>query len=89
VTLSLCRIGPHDISADQVIEVRLVDEDEPEANPNLDFVLKDLAQSIVSWLEQGRAVLVHCVRAELRTPAVAAPTWPSASGFPATRRSNG
>ena len=41
VIVSLCRMGRHDVAAGQALEVRLVDEDEPGANPNLDFVLKD------------------------------------------------
>jgi len=89
VTISLCRMGRHDLVAGQAHEVRLVDEDEPAANPNLDFVLKDLAQAIVSWRAEGKTVLVHCVRAERRTPAVLPPSSRNALGCPEWRHSNG
>jgi protein-tyrosine phosphatase len=34
--------------------------------------LRDLAGAIAGWRGEGRPVLVHCVRAESRTPTVAA-----------------
>lgn len=72
--------GRHSLSAGwggelagrSAIEVRLVDKDAPDAKPNLDFVLKDFAEAIVSWLAEGKSVLVHCVGGQRRTPAVAA-----------------
>lgn len=53
-------------------QVWLVDDADPESNPNLTFLLEDLARAITTWRQQGRPVLVHCVRAESRTPTVAA-----------------
>jgi ADP-ribosylglycohydrolase len=72
VALSLCRVGRRQIHAPQHVEVRLLDEDAPEANPNLEFLLADMAEAITSWRDAGKRVLVHCVQAERRTPAVAA-----------------
>ena len=53
-------------------ELWLIDTPDPADNPNLDFVLVDLARTIASWRDAGRTVFVHCVRAESRTPTVAA-----------------
>jgi ADP-ribosylglycohydrolase len=72
VALSLCRVGRYQIQAPQRVEVRLLDEDSPEANPNLEFLFADMAEAITTWRNAGRTVLVHCVQAEHRTPAVAA-----------------
>jgi ADP-ribosylglycohydrolase len=72
VALSLCRVGRHQIHVPQRVEVRLLDEDAPEVNPNLEFLLADMAGAITSWRDAGKTVLVHCVQAERRTPAVAA-----------------
>jgi ADP-ribosyl-[dinitrogen reductase] hydrolase len=59
-------------TAAQRVEVWLIDEDDPDANPNLDSILVDLARSIVAWRQEGQRVAIHCVQAERRTPAVAA-----------------
>jgi len=49
--------------------VRLIDQ--PGVNDNLDFVL--LTVRLVAQLRrEGRTVLIHCVQAQSRTPAVAA-----------------
>ncbi|HMK98385.1 MAG TPA: hypothetical protein VK425_12610, partial [Acidimicrobiales bacterium] len=48
------------------------DSDDPADNPNIDFILVDLARSIMSWRDDGKKVVLHCVQAERRTPAVAA-----------------
>jgi ADP-ribosylglycohydrolase len=72
VAVSLCRVGRRQILAPERVEVRLLDEDPPEANPNLEFVFADLAEAITAWRDKGKKVIVHCVQAERRTPAVAA-----------------
>jgi ADP-ribosylglycohydrolase len=72
VAVSLCRVGRRQVHAPERVEVRLLDEDPPEANPNLDFILADLSEAIAAWRDEGKRVLVHCVQAERRTPAVAA-----------------
>jgi protein-tyrosine phosphatase len=42
------------------------------SNANLEFTFHDLARTMVQWRSAGKTVLVHCVRAERRTPAVGA-----------------
>ncbi len=49
-----------------------MDDNHPDTNPNLDWILTDLAQSIIAWRREGKRVAIHCVAAERRTPAVAA-----------------
>lgn len=75
--VSLCRLGSTQVPAPGVdprdhIEVWLIDESEPDKNPNLDFVLTDAAAAIEVLRAEGRTVLLHCVQAQSRTPAVAA-----------------
>lgn len=74
--VTLCRRGRLDIPSDGVhprdhVEVRLIDSDEPGANPNLAFTLADTAAFVAALREEGHRVLVHCVRTEQRTPSVA------------------
>ena len=75
--VSLCRLGVAQVPAPGVaagdhIEVWLVDDPEQDENPNLDFVLTDAAAAIAALRAEGRTVLLHCVQAQSRTPAVAA-----------------
>ena len=75
--VSLCRIGTEQrrvttSGADDHFEVWLIDRDEPEANPNLDLVLRDTADAIAAFRAEGKTVLLHCVAAQSRTPSVAA-----------------
>jgi ADP-ribosylglycohydrolase len=72
VALSLCRVGRQQIRAPQRVEVRLFDDDLPGANVNLEFLFADMAEAIAAWRDAGKKVLVHCVQAERRTPAVGA-----------------
>ena len=72
VVISLCRMGRNQLYCASQAAIWLLDSDDPDANPNLDFILRDLATSMVRWRRQGKTVLVHCVEAESRTPAVAA-----------------
>jgi protein-tyrosine phosphatase len=60
----------------------LLDEVDPAKNPNLEFVFHDLAKSIVRWRDEGKTVLVHCVQAERRTPAVGAAYLAERKGLP-------
>jgi len=53
------------------LEVRLLDSDAPDDNPNLAFTLANTATVIAELRAEGHRVLVHCVRAEQRTPSVA------------------
>ena len=57
VVVSLCRVGRRQIHAPERVEVRLLDEDSPEANPNLDFLFADLAEAITTWRDEGKRVL--------------------------------
>jgi protein-tyrosine phosphatase len=50
-------------------------------NANLEFTFRDLAQAMVRWRNEGKTVLVHCVRAEHRTPAVGAAYLAEKSGL--------
>ncbi|MEP9364012.1 ADP-ribosylglycohydrolase family protein [Nocardioides sp. CN2-186] len=84
--VSLCRLGTQDVPAPGIkapdhVEVRLLDSDAPDANPNLGFVLANTAETIRDLRQEGHRVLVHCVRAEQRTPAVAV-VFLKLMGFP-------
>lgn len=75
--VSLCRLGTNDIpgaavQAQDHIELWLIDSDDPEINPNLDYVLSEAANAIRELRSEGRTVLLHCVQAQSRTPTVAA-----------------
>ncbi len=68
--VSLCRVGNADLPdrAEQ-LDVRLVDQ--PGQNGNLDFVLLDTVRGVEQLRKEGRTVLIHCVQAQSRTPALA------------------
>ena len=70
--VSLCRMGRHEATGAEVHDVWLIDASDPAANPNLTFVLRDAAEAIATLEGEGKSVLVHCVAAESRTPAVGA-----------------
>jgi len=72
--VSLCRVNADDLPPADIeqIDVRLIDDIEPNANPNLDFVLTDTVRLIEAIRGEGRTVLVHCVACQSRTPTVAA-----------------
>jgi ADP-ribosylglycohydrolase len=73
VVVSLCRVGRQDVPARiEHHEVWLMDRADSSENPNLDWVLSDLADQMCRWRAEGRRVFVHCVRVESRTPTVAA-----------------
>ena len=87
VTVSLCRMGRTQVDPVRHpirIELGLVDGGET-ANANLDFTFHDLARAIVRWRSEDKAVLVRCVRAEHRTPAVGA-AYPRSRGCQAEKR---
>ena len=72
VVVSLCRMGRHDVpdGVEHQI-VGLLDTDGAD-NPNLGFVLADTADFLIRCAGERKRVFVHCVRAEHRTPAIAA-----------------
>lgn len=74
--VSLSRVGDADIASTGVqpghhAEVWLIDSEDPNANADLGFTLVDAARTIATLRAEGHTVLVHCVRAEHRTPSVA------------------
>jgi ADP-ribosyl-[dinitrogen reductase] hydrolase len=71
--VSMCRVHDDDLPAGvEQIDVRLIDREGPEANPNLDFVLTDTVELIDQLRREGRTVLVHCHGAYSRTPMMGA-----------------
>lgn len=75
--VSLCRLGVDDlptaaVRAQDHVEVWLVDDERPDRNPHLDFVLSEAVEAIRAMRAEGRTVLLHCVQAQSRTPTVAA-----------------
>jgi ADP-ribosylglycohydrolase len=71
--VSTCRVHDDDLPAGvEQIDVRLIDREDVEANPNLDFVLTDTVEVIDRLRREGRTVLVHCHGAYSRTPTVGA-----------------
>ena len=71
--VSLCRIGDDDVRRDVPhVEVRLIDREDSNENPHLDFVLLEAVRAIERLRSEGRTVLLHCVAAHSRTPSVAA-----------------
>lgn len=73
--VSLCRVGTRQVPERirHLVEVRLIDKDDPAENPNLDVVLVDTVQAIAALRAEGHTVLLHCAQAQSRTPSVAAP----------------
>jgi len=75
--VSLCRLGTGQVpaaglAAGDHVEVWLIDRDAPDANPHLDCVLHQAATAVAVLRAEGHTVLLHCVQAQSRTPAVAA-----------------
>lgn len=74
--VSLSRVGAPEIAAAGVAphrhaEVWLIDSDHPDDNAHLAWTLTDAARTIARFRDTGHRVLLHCVAAEHRTPAVA------------------
>ncbi|GAA0969970.1 ADP-ribosyl-[dinitrogen reductase] glycohydrolase [Nocardioides aquaticus] len=72
--VSMCRVGRDQAcfdGADVVVESRLMDSEDPAANPNLAFTLRDAADAVRGLRAEGKVVLLHCVAAQQRTPSVA------------------
>jgi protein-tyrosine phosphatase len=71
--VSLCRVRDDYLPVGvEQIDIRLFDIVDPDANPNLDFVLIDTVRLIEQLRDEGRIVLLHCVACQSRTPTVAA-----------------
>ncbi|GAB93037.1 ADP-ribosylglycohydrolase family protein [Gordonia rhizosphera] len=72
--VSMCRVGRGQTcfaGAAEVVASRLMDSDDPAANPNLEFVLADTADAVRGLRAEGKTVLLHCVAGQQRTPSVA------------------
>lgn len=73
LVVSLCRVGSEDVPPGAVlIQVGLLDDPDPRANPNLVPLLGDIAKVVDGATTAGKRVFLHCVRAEHRTPAALA-----------------
>jgi ADP-ribosylglycohydrolase len=71
--VSLCRVNDDDLPVGiEQIDIRLIDIEGQDANPNLDFVLTDTVRLVEQLRGEGRTVLLHCVACQSRTPTVAA-----------------
>ena len=71
--VSLCRIGDDHVQQGMPhVEVRLIDREDGDENPHLDFVLLEAVRAVEQLRQEGRTVLLHCVEALSRTPTVAA-----------------
>jgi ADP-ribosyl-[dinitrogen reductase] hydrolase len=72
--VSLCRVGVDQVPARilEHIEVWMLEDESPESNPNLDFVLVDTVDEIAALRAEGHTVLVHCVQGQCCTATVAA-----------------
>jgi ADP-ribosyl-[dinitrogen reductase] hydrolase len=71
--VSLCRVNGDELPVGvEQIDIRLIDIEGPDANPNLDFVLTDTVRLIEQLRKEGRTVLMHCVACQSRTPTLAA-----------------
>lgn len=74
--VSLCRIGrqqvPDSIARENRVSVWLVDSDQPSDNQYVDFTLTEAADMVARMRQEGKTVLLHCVQAHSRTPAVGA-----------------
>lgn len=75
--VSLCRLGTDEVPAAGVeagdhLESWLVDSEDPDDNPNLDFAVDDAARAVAALRDEGHTVLLHCARMQSRTPTVAA-----------------
>lgn len=73
--VSLCRLGIDDVpdvgAADHAT-FWMVDSFDAGDNAHPDFVLREAAAAVEHYRKEGKTVLLHCVRAESRTPTVAA-----------------
>lgn len=73
--VSLCRLGVEDlpaVAASDHATFWVVDSSEAGDNAQPDFVLREAAAAVELFRSEGKTVLLHCVRAESRTPTVAA-----------------
>lgn len=73
--VSLCRLGTADVPSvapEDHATFWIIDSPVEEDNAYAAFVLGDAAAAVERFRAEGKTVLLHCVRAESRTPTVAA-----------------
>lgn len=73
--VSLCRLGTEDVPGVALADHAtfwVIDSFEPGANAHPEFALREAAAAVERYRAEGKTVLLHCVRAESRTPTVAA-----------------
>ncbi|MGK3954823.1 ADP-ribosylglycohydrolase family protein [Arthrobacter sp. R4] len=73
--VSLCRLGSVDVlglSPEDHATFWVVDSAVEGDNADAAFVLREAAAAVERYRAEGKTVLLHCVRAESRTPTVAA-----------------
>ncbi|WP_104138800.1 ADP-ribosylglycohydrolase family protein [Arthrobacter sp. ZGTC131] len=73
--VSLCRLGTLDVpgvAAADHATFWVIDSFDAGDNAHPDFVLREAAAAVERYRAEGKTVLLHCVRAESRTPTVAA-----------------
>jgi hypothetical protein len=73
--VSLCRLGKTDLPTIPVSDHAsfwVIDSPDPSDNADAAFVLAEAAAAVEQFRSEGKTVLLHCVRAESRTPTVAA-----------------
>jgi ADP-ribosyl-[dinitrogen reductase] hydrolase len=81
--VSLCRLGTLDVpavAAENHATFWVVDSPFEEDNAHAGFVLREAAAAVELYRSEGKTVLLHCVRAESRTPTVAALYGASVAG---------
>lgn len=73
--VSLCRVGTDEapaIAAENHATFWLIDNASPAENAHVEFALRDAARAVARFRAEGHTVYLHCVKAESRTPTVAA-----------------
>ena len=73
--VSLCRLGTADVpgvAAEDHATFWIIDSPVEDDNAHTGVVLRDAASAVEHFRSEGKTVLLHCVRAESRTPTVAA-----------------
>lgn len=82
--VSLCRLGTRDVpavAAEDHATFWIVDSAVEGDNAHAAFVLREAAIAVERYRAEGKTVLLHCVRAESRTPTVAALYGARAAGI--------
>ncbi|QYF91081.1 ADP-ribosylglycohydrolase family protein [Arthrobacter sp. PAMC25284] len=73
--VSLCRLGTLDVpgvAPEEHATFWVIDSPIEKDNAHAAFALRDAAAAVERFRAEGKTVLLHCVRAESRTPTVAA-----------------